>query len=297
MSTSANNNPKAPKGFRPNKLTAILGGIIVIIAILLGILISKIPSEQQPINTTPPTTELSTETPTEVDTEPSEPLETIEIPTVEVSGGMLGSQEMLPEMAELYKQNGDTFGWLKIDDTVIDYPVMYTPDDPNKYMYMSFEGKYKYRGELFVETDCNIVPEGTVIMIHGHNMNDGSMFQSLLNYKSQKYWENHPTISFKTLYEERTYEIFAAFRDQVPDSFADEKPGVFYYYHFLNPATEEEFNEGISYFKEKTAYDMGIDVEFGDRLIMLSTCDRSINNGRFVVVGRLVTEDEPVNTP
>ena len=289
MSNSAKKHSNAPKGFRPNKLTAILGGIIVILLIALVAMIMLIPEEQQTVETVPPTTEIQTLPPTEA-TEPVE--ETVEIPTISVSGGEFVAPEMLSDMAELYSKNGDVFGWIKIADTVIDYPVMYTPEKPHKYLYMSFEGKYKYRGELYIDAGCPMDPEGPVILIHGHNMNDGSMFQSLLNYKSQKYWESHPTVTFKTLYEERTYEIFAAFRDQVPDSFDDELPDKFYYYRFLYPTTEEEFNEGVTYFKEHTTYDMGVDVQYGDRLLVLSTCDRTIANGRFVVVARLVTEAE-----
>lgn len=295
MSNSAKKNSRAPKGFKPTKLTAILGGIIVFLIIAIVVMIALIPDNPDPVETVPPTTQVTIKT-----TEPSEPtvpVETVETPTVAVVGGEIVAPEMLSDMAELYSKNADIVGWLKIEDTVIDYPVMFTPEKPHKYLYMSFEGKYKYRGELYIDGDCPMDPEGPVILIHGHNMNDGSMFQSLLNYKSQQYWESHPTISFKTLYEERTYEIFAAFRTQVPKKYADEKEGEFYYYRFLYPTTEEEFNEGISYFKEKTTYDMGINSEFGDRLLILSTCDRSINNGRFVVVGRLVTEDEPVDTP
>lgn len=295
MSNSANHNSKAPKGFKPTKLTAILGGIIVILIIAIVVMLALIPDNPDPVETVPATTQITIET-----TEPSEPTvsdETVVLPTVSVVGGEYVPPEMLSNMADLYTKNADIGGWLKIADTVIDYPVMYTPEEPHKYLYMSFEGKYKYRGELYIDDACPMNPDGPVILIHGHNMNDGSMFQSLLNYKSQKYWESHPTISFNTLYEERTYEIFAAFRVGVPKLYSDEKEGEFYYYRFTNPTTEEEFNEGISYFKEMTTYDMGIDAEYGDKLIMLSTCDKSIYNGRFVVVGRLVTEDETVETP
>ena len=112
------------------------------------------------------------------------------------------------------------------------------------------------------------------------------VFADLLNYKSQTYWEKHPTITFSTLYEERTYQIFAAFRDQIHDESKD----VYRYYEFIDPATEEAFNEGIAYFKSNTKYDMGVDVAYGDSLLMLSTCDRTIAEGRFVVVAKLVSE-------
>lgn len=292
MNNPEKDNKHTSKGLKPNKLTAILGVIAGVLLVVLVIMILLIPEEvETPIDTVPPTAEPTV-------TEASEAPETIAdesvpLATVEVLVPETVPAEMLENMAEYYEKNSDFAGWIKIGDTVIDYPVMHTPDYPLKYLYMSFEGKYKFRGELFIDYSCTFDPESQVILIHGHNMTDGSMFNNLLNYKSQAYWEKRPTITFSTLYEERTYEIFAAFRDQIYDDSQD----VFRYYQFIDPQTEEEFNEGIAYFKEKTTYDMGVDVEYGDKLLMLSTCDRTITNGRFVVVAKLVTEDDQAETP
>ena len=283
MSHSAQNNPRKSKGFKPNKLTLVLGGIIVVLLIATIAMILMIPGEEQIQETVPPTqaTELPTET-----TEPPAPTETEQPTIVEVVGGEDIPPTMLTEMAELYQKNSDVAGWLKIDGTVIDYPVMYTPDFYLKYLYTSFEGKYKFRGELFIEGSCSMDPESQILLIHGHNMNDGTMFQCLLNYKNMKYWENHPTITFKTLYEERTYEIFAAFRDKI----YGEDEDVFKYYEFFNPTSAEEFDQAVQYYKDKSTYDMGVDVAFGDRILLLSTCDRSVSNGRFVVAAKLVKD-------
>lgn len=276
-----NSKSNSAKGWKPNRLTAILGGIIAILLVALVILLILIPEEAElPIATDPTSTEAA------ATTQETEDFESVPLSTIVISGGTAPA-EMLPDMAELYEQNSDIGGWIKIEDTVIDYPVMYTPEKESKYLYRTFDGKFKYRGELFIGAACTFEPETQTILIHGHNMDDGSMFNALLNYKSENYWKKHPTISFSTLYEERTYEIFAAFRDQIYDASDD----VFRYYQFIDPQTEEEFNEGISYFMEKSTYDTGINVEYGDRLLMLSTCDHTLTDGRFVVVARLVTED------
>ena len=220
--------------------------------------------------------------PTKLETvPPTDPIESIEA----VPGVV--EPEMLPHMALLYSKNSDMVGRVTIPDTVLDYPVMYTPDDGMKYLYRNFEGKFSSAGQPLLDTRCSVDPESMVLMIHGHNMVNGTMFKTLLSYASSSYWKNHPEIIYTTLYEERTYEIFAAFFDEV---YAEEDD-VFKFYEFINPQTEEEYNEGISYFKSRSKFDSGITPEFGQRLLMLVTCEYSTPNGRFVVVAREVPNE------
>ena len=293
MKKSAKKKTHRSNCMKPNKLTAILGGISCILLVALGCMLFFLPEAQPAVPETLPPTEAPVTVAPTVPVESEVPTETVpeeseEIvgPTIEVVGGETIPGVMLENMATLHQKNADFHGWIKIADTNIDNPVMYTPGEGFKYLYKNFEGRFKYRGELFIDEACSLDPESQVILIHGHNMDDGSMFADLLNYKSQTYWEKHPTITFSTLYEERTYQIFAAFRDQIHDESKD----VYRYYEFIDPATEEAFNEGIAYFKSNTKYDMGVDVAYGDSLLMLSTCDRTIAEGRFVVVAKLVTE-------
>lgn len=268
------------------KLTAVLGVVAVLLVAVLILMLTLLPSDDQP-NTV-------VQTPTEPErveimyTEPDfteEPKVTL--PPVEIIVGNV-EQEMLPHMAQWYGQNADVIGYLCIPDTRIDNVVMYTPEDSTKYLYHNIEGKFRAGGELLLDTRCNIDPESPVMMIHGHNMINGTKFKDLLNYSMSNYWKTHGTIYYTTLYEEREYEVFAAFFDEVYDSDED----VFKFYEFINPQTEEEYNEGIEYFKKHSEFDSGITPEFGERLLMLVTCEYSTPNGRFVVVGREITENE-----
>ena len=199
---------------------------------------------------------------------------------------VLDKREMLPEMAELYAENPDIIGWVKIEGTNVDYPVMYTPDDEEKYLYRGFDGKYNAEGLPFLDKDCSISPESTNLIIYGHNMLGGTMFQNLMKYEDEEYWREHPVIEVKTLYETRTYEIIGAFRDRVYYTYED----CFKFYQFIDPQTEEEFDEAISYFIENTPYDMGVEAEFGDNLITLVTCAYHHQFGRYVVVAREISE-------
>lgn len=187
---------------------------------------------------------------------------------------------ILPEYAQLYEQNADLFGWLRIDDTAINYPVMYTPDEPEKYLHINFEGKYSYPGVPFLDAGCTADSDN--LLIYGHNIPNESMFRSLINYEDKNYWENHPIISFDTLYEHQEYEVLAAFYDRV--YYTHET--CFKFYQFIDAADEADFDNAIMQFKEKSLYDTGVDAQYGDQLITLVTCSYHTDNGRFVVVAR-----------
>lgn len=189
---------------------------------------------------------------------------------------------VLPKLAELYEKNSDLAGWITIPDTVVDYPVMYTPEDGEKYIYANFEGRFSAAGSLFIEDDCCMEPESDNIIIYGHNMKNGSMFGKLTDYEKEGYWKEHPIISFSTLYEEREYEIIAAFYDKV----YYQHETCFKFYEFINAEDEQTFEEAMTYYRKKALYDTGVEATYGNRLITLVTCAYHIENGRFVVVAR-----------
>lgn len=203
---------------------------------------------------------------------------------------------MLPHMEALYEENPDIIGWITIEDTKIDYPVMQTPEDENFYLKRSFYGEENDNGCLIMDTD-SVVGEGTTesgyeaggepsanLIIHGHNMRSGEMFGDLELYKEAAYEEAHSLICFDSLYEHREYEVIAVFYSQV--YYASEE--VFKYYKFFEAETQEEFDDWYQNIKELSLYDTGVTAEFGDEFITLSTCAYHVEDGRFVVVGRRV---------
>lgn len=192
--------------------------------------------------------------------------------------------EMLPEMAELYAQNPEIVGWLEIEGTVLDYPLMHTPDDPEKYLYADFEGNYSKPGTPFMDYRCTLDPPSDNLLLYGHNMKNGTMFREILSYANKSYWEEHPVIKLTTLYEEREYEVLAAFYDRI---YLKSYTG-FKFYNFVDAADEAEFENAIAYYKENACYETGVTAEYGDQLITLITCAYHVDNGRFVVVARLV---------
>ena len=188
--------------------------------------------------------------------------------------------EVLPQYAELAAQNPEMVGWLRIEDTMLDYPVMHTPEEPEKYLHTNFDGEYSYPGVPFLDGSCTMDSDN--LLIYGHNMPNGTMFRSLLKYQEKNYWQAHPTIHFDSLYEEQEYEILAAFYDRVYYKTED----VFKFYQFIDAEDEADFDNAVSQFKSKALYDTGVDAAYGDKLITLVTCAYHTDNGRFVVVAK-----------
>jgi sortase B len=194
--------------------------------------------------------------------------------------------EVLEKYADLYAQNPDTIGWLKIEGTPIDYVVMQTPDEPDKYLHLDFYGNYSNRGTLYMDEACDIWNSENLI-IYGHHMKSSAMFGDLDYFSSESYWEEHKYIQFDTIYKEQTYEIVAAFYTRL--LYKSEEG--FRYYQFIEADSEDEFNEYVDFIDANQCYDTGVDIGYGDRLLTLSTCAYQVENGRFAVVAKLVTDD------
>ena len=183
---------------------------------------------------------------------------------------------------ELYKRNPDFFGWLKIEGTVIDYPVMYTPRDSEYYLHRDFYGKYSDSGMLFIDGECPA--KSNYYLIYGHHMNNGSMFGQLPKYADKAFYEDHKIVFFDTRTELRDYEVVAAFYGKVYP--VDEEKDHFCYYTYKDLSNKKDFEEYVANVKACQIYETGITPVYGDELIVLSTCNYHTSDGRFVVVAR-----------
>lgn len=191
---------------------------------------------------------------------------------------------ILPEYAELFLQNMDMVGWIKVEDTNINYPVMHTPDNPDFYLKHGFDKGYTDYGCPYVQENCDVQEPSDNVIIYGHHMKNGSMFCDLERFKSKDFYKEHKIISFNTLTDKCEYEIVAVFTTFV----YSDSPEAFKYYRFVNAETSEQFDEYIAKCKELSLYDTGVSAEYGDKLITLSTCEYSRTNGRLVVVAKRV---------
>lgn len=198
----------------------------------------------------------------------------------QVKAKIVVPKAILKGFRELYRENPDLGGWVTIAGTVLDYPVMYTPSDPEKYLKRGFNGKQSAHGVPFIGKGSTINPRSDNIILYGHHMQDGTMFQSITKYESMSYWQKHPTIEFSTLYEKGTYEIFAVFRTDIY------KAPSLRCYRFINALDEADFDDFIADIRRVSLYDTGVEVSYGDKLLTLSTCNYHTYDGRFVIIAR-----------
>lgn len=190
---------------------------------------------------------------------------------------------VLEEYQTLYNKNKKLIGWLKIDDTNIDYPVMQTSNN-EYYLDHNYNQEYDKNGSLFLDKDCDVVHRNTNLIIYGHHMKSGKMFGNLNKYSSEEYCKNHSTIQFDTIYEKGTYEVMYVFRSRI----YNEDEVVFKYYQFFDAASAKEFDSNMQEMAALSLYDTGVTASYGDELLTLSTCDNSEQDGRFVVVAKRI---------
>ncbi len=190
--------------------------------------------------------------------------------------------KILREYAPIFNLNPDLVGWIKIDGTNINYPVMQTPDRPNYYLTRDFYKKNSKHGCIYAAEAADINAPSDNITIYGHKMLDGSMFAALHNYKDKNFYQKYPYITFDTLTEHHTYQIISVFQTH-----ATVESG--FPYHTFVDGNETTFGEFVKKCKALSLYNTGVDAVYGDKLITLSTCDRTISSGRLVVVAKRIS--------
>lgn len=189
--------------------------------------------------------------------------------------------ERMLKLEELQKENSEIVAWLEIENTNINYPVLQC-DNNDFYMNHDYKKDYSLGGSIFLDKSFSWEPQSTNLLIYGHNMINGTMFENLLNYRDINYYHEHPIIRFTTNTKDIEYEIFAVFPSR---TYYKNEQNVFRYYYFINADNEDEYNSYVENAKKASIYDTGITAQYGQSLITLSTCAYHTQDGKFVVVG------------
>ncbi len=195
--------------------------------------------------------------------------------------------DLLPEYKKIYAENKDLVGWLEIEGTNINYPVLQsdTEEESQFYLTHSFARKKDKNGSLFMDYRNDFLDRDTNIIIYGHNMKSGAMFGSLKQYLDKSYLEKHKKVQFDTIYEHGTYEVIGAFLSEV--SYQDEY--TFRYYNFLNAKNESEFEAFRVNVMQLDALKTGaLDAKYGDQLLTLSTCSSYTDEGRMFILAKKI---------
>lgn len=192
--------------------------------------------------------------------------------------------ERMLQVEELKKENQDIVGWIEIEGTNINFPVLQGTDN-QYYMEHTYTKEYSKGGSIFLDKSYDWNIPSTNLLLYGHNNKNGTMFQNLLKYKDESFYKEHPTIRFTTINDDCQYEIISAFLSRV---YYQDETDVFRYYYFVNADNETEYNSYIEESKKASLYNTGITAEYGDQLLTLSTCSYHTEDGRFVVVAKKV---------
>ena len=189
---------------------------------------------------------------------------------------------VLPEYAELIQQNPEMVGWISIDDTEINYPVV--QKDNTYYLTHGFDQSNNTNGSIFMDERCSIVSPTINTIIYGHNMKSGMMFGGLKNYLQAGYLESHKYIQFNTIYEKRTYEIVAVCLSEV--QYQDED--AYRYYDFITSTSAQDLQDFVENVDTLAVYGNADGLTLQDKLLTLSTCNSYTEDGRLFVVAKQV---------
>lgn len=196
--------------------------------------------------------------------------------------------EILRQYQALHEENPDFAGWIQIQGTKLDYPVMYTPDAPEYYLHRAFDRSDSASGTPFIGQGCSPDPQSDNLILYGHNMRNKTMFATLLAYRDEAFWRDHPSIRFDTLNKTGEYEVLAAFPiDVTPNN------GHFAFYEEIDFETADERQGYVERCKQLSLYETGVNAGESEHLLTLVTCSYHDKNGRFVVVAREKSTIQP----
>lgn len=225
----------------------------------------------------------------------------------ETNSSSSGKKELLPLAKKLLEQNPDTIGWIKINNTKIDLPVVLKKDEPEGeknqfYLTHNFLGEKSQAGTIFADYRTTIEPDkqSDNIVLYGHNEQSNEMFGDLDKYKQQngkrwskealEFYKQNPTFEFDTNYEKGVYKIFAYFVTPVNQD-QDPENKIFDYNNYID-FDEARYNDFMENIQKRNMIVTDIDCKFGDKFVTLSTCSDEFDPSRFVVIGRKVRDGE-----
>lgn len=208
-------------------------------------------------------------------------LDSIDIPENDIKQP---KTERMLQVEELKKENSDIIGWLEIEETKINYPVLQGKDN-EYYLTHNYKKEKVSGGSLFLDKDYDFSIPSSNLLIYGHRHKKGLMFEDLIKYKDENFYKEHYKIRFTTEQEDSEYEIIAVFNSRL---YYQDETNVFRYYFFINATNEKEYNDFIDNCKKASLYDTGKTAVYGEQLLTLSTCEYSQVNGRFAVVAKKI---------
>ncbi len=203
------------------------------------------------------------------------------------------SQGRLKEFSALLSVNEDVKGWLTIDGTNIDYPVLQSgKDDPEYYLHRNINRQTDKAGSIFLDVNSSVENNTRNMVLYGHNMKSSdNMFHYLIKYNDIDYYRQRPVITFDTLYQKGQWKIFSIFKADadINDDFFNFTRAEF--------QDDADFLEFLYQLRVRSIYNLPVDANEKDQIITLSTCSYELDNYRTIIVARKVRENEDLQVP
>ncbi len=191
------------------------------------------------------------------------------------------TEMLLKYYQDLAAINPDFVGWVSIADTIVDYPVMYSPSEPRRYLYRDFDTNRSAAGIPFLDARCDPTNLTENKIVYAHNMRSGQMFAQLISYLEPEFLKAHPTIGFDTVTHKGDYTVFAVMQIDLANM---DDPSM-RCYSLFDTAQQQDVDALNAYTLEYATVRTG-EVQRYDRVIALSTCQHLGSIDRLVVMAR-----------
>ncbi|WP_077302336.1 class B sortase [Virgibacillus pantothenticus] len=189
--------------------------------------------------------------------------------------------EIRKQFKELHKINSDIVGWLTIDKTKINYPILQA-DNNEHYLYRNYKEENSRAGSIFMDYRNNVASYNRNIILYGHNMKDGTMFHNLRKYTDKEFFTNHRNVLFDTMYDSYDAEVFSVYHTTTDFDYIQ-----------TDFATQNEYKQLVEEIQDKSIFKSDVKVNENDTIITLSTCDYTLDpdEGRFVVHAKISKQE------
>ncbi len=275
-------------------IIAISAILLVAIGVFLYVLFSDNKNEEKEEEVTAAVVKVTT---VETTTEPPQTTTETTTATTPARPGPEFSEGLYLKAQEAHKKNSNVIGWIRVKNTNVDYPILQNGNN-DYYMNHDFYGNRSVGGYIFMDYR-NYFGEDEArhsdnMLIYGHNMGNGTMFNTMHRYKSTDFYLENPYIEVSSLYKDYQYKIYTC---MLVNGGANTDFDFWNYLVFpmdSSNTAEEEFNKYKSLVDSHSIFETGVDLKLGDKIIQLSTCNSgsSVDQTRFVTVARRIRDGE-----
>ncbi|OUQ58670.1 SrtB family sortase [Flavonifractor sp. An112] len=198
----------------------------------------------------------------------------LSVPRQEPEETAAGQRTSTRDFTALQAVNPDVLAWITVPNTGIDYPVVQGEDNQH-YLNHLVTGEWNKSGSIFL--DCQAAPDFSdpYSIIYGHNMLNGTMFSSLMDYKSQDFYDKHPVGVLETPHAQYEIVFFAGFVAHVEHAV------------WNTGLSAEELPIWAAEIQRQSWFQSSVVPSSEDTIIALATCSYEFNNARFVLLGIL----------